>query len=133
MADRILTWYIPGVLSETGVQGTNVSTEFVLDGNYTPDVCQVRSKDSVQGGATSPSDLTPESLDIDINDDGTSIFRQVPRLLSGTGRVESSAFTDGVLEDGSIVTLDIDRIPNEISGKDLTVHLELSANDDTNE
>jgi hypothetical protein len=116
MADRVLTWHIAGTLSNN-VQGTNVSTEYVLDDDYLPVRVILRQKVAQSGDATL----------VDINDDGTSIFRVQPAvnqgLLSAEWNVFDSALT--VMNKDSVITLDIDQVSSTTPGEDLTVQLEL--------
>jgi hypothetical protein len=119
MADRILTWHIPGpVASVAGLvePGTkvNVGAEFVADCDYVP----VRVLVLVQ---TMP---VSGLLTVDVNDDGVSIFDFVPSLGAGHTQREADLFLDDpTIEEGSVITLDIDAVP--VGATDLTVHLEL--------
>ena len=116
MADRVLVWYIPGVLSEN-VQGVNVSTEFVLDDDYAPGRVLLRQKEAQSGDATI----------IDINDDGTSIFSLRPAINQGLLETEWDVFDSTItrLEKDSVITLDVDQVSGTKPGKSLTVQLEL--------
>jgi len=108
MADRVLTWHIPGALSNN-VQGTNVSTEYVADEDYVPAKCRLRQKEAQSGDPNI----------IDINDDGVTIFSERPMvsqgLLKGAEGVFDSTLT--FIAKDSVITLDIDH---------LTVQLELN-------
>ena len=118
MSDRTLTWFVPGVLSQN-VEGTNVSTEYVLDENYVPVRVVIRQK-VAQG-----SDPTI----IDINDDGVSIFgTPKPAVAQGLPQTDWDVFerTLTMLEKDSIITLDVDQVSGTIPGEALTVHLELN-------
>lgn len=122
MADRVLTWHISGALSETGVVGTNVSTEFTLDRDYQAEKVLLRLK-------TEGEDDNGGCLAIDINDDGTSIFDLVPALNSHVQSGETTGFDNAleVMEKDSVITLDVDEICQKIAGEDLTVELFLNA------
>ena len=114
MADRVLTWHLEGVLTETGVKESNTSVEFVADVNYKPVLVRVLLK-------TAP---TSGTLTIDINDDGTSIFDTAPSLHGISSVMEWGGFaSDPIIDEDSVITLDIDTIP--VGAADLTVHLEL--------
>ena len=117
-ADRVLTWYIPGFLSETGVVGSNVSTEYTLDQNYVPGRLHIRLKEK-----PSPDG---EPCTIDINDDGESIFPQTQKPILTTDEVTYISFAGGTLAKDSVITLDIDQVSPKVTGKDLTVELELN-------
>jgi len=117
MSDRILTWYISNVLSNN-VEGTNVSTEYVMDADYVPVRVILRQKTAQGGDATI----------IDINDDGTSIFGTLkPSLSQGVASAEWTVFESSlaaILKD-SVITLDVDQVSGTTPGADLTVQLEL--------
>ena len=117
MADRVLTWYIAGVLSIKGAH-TNVREEYVLDADYVPVGWRLRQKVAQAGDATI----------VDINDDGVSIFSLRPAINQGILDSEGVAFlsTLTVMEEGSVITLDIDQVSGTTPGSDLTVHLELN-------
>ncbi len=123
MADRIIRWHIKGVLSETGVVGTDVEGQVHrLDRDYIPEDTWLRVKRASQG-------LEGTGIIVDINDDGVSIFGEnleanLPdNTLEDTCHTFSS--TDLVLRRGSILTLDIDQVGVEYAGKDLVVELYL--------
>ena len=122
MADLILTWHIPGVLSETGVVDSNTGIEYTLDKNYSPDRVILRLKTV---GASDGASCT-----IDINDDGVSIFDVNPTIGQGLSEVVWSSFDDALtyLKKDSVVTLDIDQVSGKLSGADLTVQLDLVEN-----
>lgn len=114
----ILTWHIPGVLSETGVVETNTGVEYTLDRDYVPVRVLLRLK---KAGASD------EFCTVDINDDGVSIFDINPTIGQGLLSTSWTAFDDAltVLEKDSVITLDIDSISEKTSGSDLTVQLDL--------
>jgi hypothetical protein len=117
MADRILTWFIPGVLSNN-VEGTNASIEYVADEDYRPVVTLMSQKEAQAG----------EANVIDINDDGVSIFGDIkPSLNQGVLTSEFDVFSSSLayIAKGSVITLDIDQISGTTPGSSLTVHLEL--------
>ncbi len=117
MADRVLTWYIAGVLSNN-IEGINVSTEYVLDQDYIPVRVCLRQKMPQTGDATI----------IDINDDGQSIFYLHPAINQGLLSSEGDVFDSGltVMKKDSVVTLDVDQVSETTPGNDLTVQLELA-------
>ena len=109
-------WYIPGVLSETGVVGSNIDKEYIMDRDYMPSVLHLRLK-------TLP-EPDGEPLTIDINCDGESIFpNEKPILVRGDEDYKD--WTNKVLKKDSVVTLDIDQVSPTTPGKDLTVQLDL--------
>ena len=119
MADRILIWHIPGVLSETGVAESNTGVEYTLDKDYTPERVVLRLKTAA---ASSGSPCT-----IDINDDGASIFDINPTIGQGLTTVVCGSFASGLtfMKKDSVITLDIDQVSSITSGSDLTVQLDL--------
>lgn len=119
MADLILSWHIPGVLSETGVVEVNTGIEYTLDKNYVPSRVILRLKTA---GASDGDSCT-----IDINDDGVSIFDVNPTIGQGLTEVVWSSFDDALiqLKKDSVITLDIDSVSGVTSGADLTVQLDL--------
>lgn len=122
MADRVLTWFIKGVLSATGVVGSNVSNTYILDRDYVPEKVYLTLK-------TAGAD--DSGCKIDINDDGTSIFPDSARQpVIGQGRTEAewSTFLSSQtrLLKKSLITLDIDSVSTKTSGSDLSVELWLT-------
>ncbi len=125
MADRILRWHVPGVLSETGVVDTDVFGQaHRLDRDYRVLDTWVRVKTASQGvGGT--------GITIDINDDGTSIFASghEANLPDNTLETTVNTFSSAglVLFEGSVITLDVDQVGVEFPGEDLVVELYLAA------
>ena len=118
---KTLRWHIEGVLSATGVKDTDVhGMAYRLDRDYKVLDTWLRVKTPAQ-------DL--EGIVIDINDDGTSIYRagQEPKLPDNTTSATCNNFSSLVLLEGSIITLDINQVGQENSGKDLVVELYLEA------
>ena len=118
MADRILTWHIHGVLSETGVVGVNTAEAYVADDDYVPIRVHLQLADASSG----------DPLIVDINDDGSSIFGTLkPTIGWNSNFVTMSVFGSGpsVISKDSVITLDIDQVSGSDPGSDLTVHLEL--------
>ena len=114
---RILRWHVIGILSETGVEDTDVQgSAYRMERNYRVVNTWVRVKRVPTG------DL---GIQIDINGNGTSIFRTKPVLPSGSQEITSNAFSSVVLLKGLVITLDIDRVGSEYPGKDLVVELYL--------
>lgn len=117
MADRILTWHIPGVLSESGVAEANTLTQYIADEDYVPKKVWILQKTAPSGGLTT----------IDINDDGTSLFTTNPSLPADMTTAEWTTFNTALLsiKKDSVLTLDVDSVSSATPGADLTVHLEL--------
>jgi len=118
----LLNWYIAGVLSETGVVGSNVGTEYTLDKNYRPSRLLLRFK-------TAPA-ADGEPLTVDINEkkfgytERESIFpNEKPSIASE--EAEFKGWSDKVLQKSSVISLDIDQVSPTTPGKDLTVQLDL--------
>jgi len=126
-ADRILRWHIKGVLSETGVEDTDVEGQaHRLDKDYIPTEVWLRVKRASQG-------LEGTGIIVDINDDGVSIFGEGQEATLPDNTTENTCDTFSspalVLKDESIITLDIDQVGEEYAGKDLVVELYLSKAD----
>ena len=125
MADRILRWHVPGVLSETGVVDTDGQGQaHRLDRDYRVLDTWVRVKLASQGvGGT--------GITIDINDDGTSIYRSGHEANLPDNTLEATVNTFSspglVLVEGSIITLDVDKVGTEFAGEDLVAELYLAA------
>ena len=125
MADRILRWHVPGVLSEKGVVDSDVQGQaHRLDRDYRVLDTWVRVKTAPQGtGGT--------GIVIDINDDGTSIYLSGHEANLPDNTLEATVNTfsspDLVLVEGSIITLDVDQVGGEFPGEDLVVDLYLAA------
>ncbi len=116
---RVLHWHIDGVLSESGVEDTDVhGNAFQMERNYRTVNTWGRVK-SVATGAT--------GIQFDINVDGVSIFTTPPTIPSGSQEITSNAFiSDGLtLLEGSVITLDVDQVGSGYPGKDLVVELYL--------
>ena len=111
--NKILRWYVEGGISRTKVE---VGGKHKLDRDYTP--VGVNMMVRVVGSGTT-------STIIDINSDGTSIFLNRPALGSKHLEKTWTSFKGATLRRGSIITLDIDQIPNLQGARDLTVELEL--------
>ena len=123
MANRILRWHIKGVLSETGVEDTDVEGQaHRLDADYIPEDVWVRVKRASQG-------LEGTGIIVDINDDGVSIFGegQEANLPDNSTETTCNTFSSSglVLKSGSVITLDVDQVGEEYAGKDLVVELYL--------
>ena len=121
MADKVLHWHIPGVLSETGVVDTDVHGDaYQLDKDYKVLDTWLRVKAAPQGEGGL-------GIQIDINDDGTSIYGEgrEPVLPDNTQETTCNTFSSKglVLQEGSVITLDVDRVGEEYAGKDLVVEL----------
>ncbi|KKM85257.1 hypothetical protein LCGC14_1290900 [marine sediment metagenome] len=119
MADLILTWHIPGVLSETGVAESNTGVEYTLDKDYVPERVILRLKTAAASSGT--------PCTIDINDDGSSIFDVNPTIGQGLTEVVWDSFASSLIKmkKDSVITLDIDQISSTTYGRDLTVQLDL--------
>lgn len=115
MADRVLTWFVSGVLSNSKV-GADVGPAYRLDANYRPVRVWLRLKSAPSGAPAV----------VDINDDGTSIFSSAPRIhgveMKSTHFDVSGAPT---MAEGSVVTCDLDSVSSATPGTDLSVALEL--------
>ena len=127
MADKILRWHIAGVLSETGVLDTDVHGDaYRLDKDYQVLDTWLRVK-------TAPQGLEGAGIQIDINDDGTSIYGEgeEPVLPDNTTEATCDTFSSKnlVLQKESIITLDVDQVGQEYPGKDLVVELYLEKAD----
>ena len=116
MADRVLTWFVRGVLANNSV-GTNVGEEYVLDADYVPERVVLRSSTGVG------------TITIDINDDGETIFNGVnPSVGQGLREALWDVFleTQPYLLKDSIITLDVDSVSSSVAGANLTINLELN-------
>ncbi len=115
---RVLRWHIAGVLSETDVNDTDVQgNAHWMDRDYRVVNTWMRVKRIPTG------DL---GIQIDINDDGTSIYNTEPVIPSGSQEITSDAFRGVTLLKGSVITLDVDRVGSGYPGKDLVVELYLA-------
>lgn len=86
---------------------------YILNGDYEPVEIRIN--------ATTVSD--DGDLIVDINDDGTSICNTPPLLGANQSLKRYRTFSSTKLEDGSVITLDVDQIADNIDG--VTVELEL--------
>ena len=109
----ILRWYIEGGISRVK---TEVGGKHKLDKDYTP--VRVNMMVRVVGSGST-------STIIDINDDGTSIFNDRPALMATHSEKTWATIPRKTLRKDSIITLDIDQIPDQQGARDLTVELEL--------
>lgn len=118
----ILTWYISGVLSQTGVVGSNYGMEYTLDKDYRPIRLLLRVK-------TKP-DPSGTPLTVDINEkkfgytDRDSIFPDQKPILV-TEDAEYNGWSEKVLQKDSVISLDIDQVSPTTPGEDLSVQLDL--------
>ncbi len=109
-ADRILSWYIENP-KNTGSEGMT----YALDRSYAlPGIVRIHAG------------IVPENddLEIDIKDDGSSIFTNLPALDKGESSTEEDDFNIGLslMEQFSLVTLEI---PQSGGAKQISVTLEL--------
>lgn len=106
---RVLIWDLDNpVVPKTHKRG------YVLNGRWTPSELRIR--------AGTPSD--DANLVVDINDDGTSIFSVAPALSINDSLKRHRTFANAPpMEDGSVITLDVDQGADGIDG--VTVELEL--------
>ena len=111
---KVLRWYIDGNIARAK---TEVGGTYILDGDYRPEwvhmTCRIAGKGS-------------QSMIIDINDDGTSIFENRPVLTENQTEKKWTTIPSTALRENSIISLDIDQIFNEDTCRDLTVELGLS-------
>ena len=117
MSDLSLRWFIKGVLSESGVVGTEIQGVYRTPDNvdYQLDRVYLRQRIKPEGTPTI----------IDINDDGVSLFTYNPQLNGFQDKMWTTC-NDTVIEGGSIISLDIDSVSPTICGEDLTVIAEFS-------
>ncbi len=123
MADRIFSWHEPGVMSETNVVGTNTKEAYTTDKDYVPERVILRLK--------TPGATDGDSLTIDINDDGVSIFDVNPTIGQGLTEMIVTSFKSTLVQinKDSVLTLDIDQVSGTTPGNDLTVQLDLAEAD----
>lgn len=113
MADRILNWYIEEVLGD----GTNQGPSFYLENNYS-----LPAEVRVYAGKSPDS----TDLQIDIKDDGVSLFTNLPTLQKGANGLDWwEDFNDDLtlMAKYSLITLDITQSGG---AKKITVQLELN-------
>ena len=119
---KVLHWHIPEVLSARDVKDTDVyGNAFRLERDYRPIDTWLRVKEV-------PTDEGGAGIQIDINDDGTSIYGEsLPTLPDKTQEATSNTFSsrDLVLVEGSVITLDVVRVAQGYSGLGLVVELYL--------
>lgn len=118
MADRILTWHIAGGLGQQAPPKVDVGPAYYMDADYRPVLVWLRVKGDAPSGA---------GVIIDINDDGVSIFTNRPTLLDGQTSRATTTFAafPAVIEEDSIVTLDLDSVSTSKPGSDLSIELHL--------
>ena len=112
MADRILNWYI----EDPKLDGSSEGIEYILEQSYAlPGKVIILAKKAPDGG----------DLQIDIKDDGVSIFSQLPTIPKGQSEdTDWDDFDDdqSLLAQYSKVTL---VIPQSGGAKGISVSLEL--------
>jgi len=113
MADKVLRWYIDGVISraKTEVGGTHI-----LDTDYAPEWVHITVRVVGHGS---------QSLVVDINNDGESIFDDILALTEYQTDHKWTTIPEDTLREDSIITLDIDQGYNELACRDMTVELGL--------
>lgn len=111
MFNRILTWYVESP-KNTGNEGPS----FYLDRSYAlPGIVRIFAGVAPDGG----------NLEIDIKDDGSSIFSNLPTVSKNTnGQDWWEDFNDSLtlMEQFSLITLEI---PKSSGAQQITVTLEL--------
>lgn len=116
MADRILDFHAETIVGD----GTNQDRAYILDRDYTPRVLRVHARRAPDAA----------DLQIDIKDDGVSIFTNRPSLQKGENtqdwwedfKLTNNAGT--VMEKYSVITFDVSQ---PAGAKGITVSLELEA------
>ncbi len=110
MADRILTWYVEAIVSD----GTGQGPVYCLEDDYTPVALRLYAT------------IAPDTADlqVDIKDDGTSIFTHLPTLQKGQNGQDwwEDFSTDITMEKYSWISLDV----SSGGAKRITVQLELN-------
>ena len=125
MADRVLTWHLPGSVADHA--GSDVDAAFVADRNYSALALTTRLKTAVSASVDEVK-VGSDLLILDINDDGVSIFSLLPTISDTlTDHDDTEAFVGDVIRKGSVLTLDVDQAGP--GARDLTVSLELEAED----
>lgn len=113
MADRILTWYI----EHPRMNGSSEGMIYFLERSYSlPGVVRIFTENAPGGG----------DLQIDIKDDGTSIFSTLPTIPEGQSEDDDwDDFDDdlSIMNQYSQVTLEI---PQNGGAKGISVSLELN-------
>lgn len=108
-----LRWYIDGNIARTKSQ---VGGTYKLDRDYKPLVVHLSCR--VAGKGSLPTE-------IDILDDGVSIFQSKPALLPNDTEKDWTTIPEDVMRKDSIITLDITGISDQDTPRDLTVELEV--------
>lgn len=112
MSDRILTWYI----ENPKLDGSSEGMVYLLEQSYAlPGKVRIFTRTAPNGG----------DLQIDIKDDGVSIFSQLPTIPKGQSEdVDWDDFDDdqSLMKQYSTVTLEI---PQSGGAKGISVSLEL--------
>lgn len=114
MADKVMRWYIDGLISK---EKTQVGGVYRLDDDYEP--VEVYMNCRVAGAINT-------GTEIDICADGISIFDYKPVLNPNDTEKIWSTIPSDMLREGSIIRLDITGIPDETPCRDLTVELVLN-------
>ena len=112
--DRVLRWYIDGNISRSK---TEVGGTYGLDADYRPEWVHMTCRIAGQG---------TQSMVIDINDDGTSIFSDRPALYENMTEKTWTTIASNILREKSQITLDIDQVFGLDTCRDLTVELGLT-------
>ncbi len=121
MSFRILTWHIPSIVGD----GTGQGAVYYLDKDYEPVAVRIYARTAPNGG----------DLQIDIKDDGVSIFENYGLLTRGNKSTDWGEDFDlnsekMLMAQGSWITLDI---PESGGAGDISVSLELISLADTDE
>ena len=111
-ADRILVWYLEGILGT----GLDQGPAFYMDADYTPTALRIMAKRAPDAGR----------LSFDIKDDGVSILSRRAGLAKGDvleDDAEEFPLNPRTIEEGSLVTLDV----TSMGASGITIQLELTA------
>jgi len=111
--DRSLRWYIDGNISRAKTQ---VGGTYKLEADYIP--VRVIMTCRIPGKGLIPTEL-------DIMDDGVSIFSSKPSLLNNDTEKVWTTVEANAMREGSVIRLDIIGVASEDTIRDLTVELEL--------
>lgn len=114
MADRIIRWYIDGLIARAKVQ---VGGTHRTDADYVPQKVSLTCRET--GAITT-------GTEVDILDDGVSIFDDKPALNTYDTEKVWTTIPENVIREDSIVRLDITGICDETPVRDLTVELFLT-------
>lgn len=110
MIDRVLTWYIDGVVSRNGVRQGET---YYLEADYEPIALRIYAQDAPYG----------QALEVDILSDNVSIFGEKACLPAGENSEDAPVdFCKEVLEAGTWISLNV---TNQASARNITVSLEL--------